>query len=73
MFGLPSGSIYINSVSKENNVMMTDIRSYDEFINELEIVLKYNDSSNIDKLIYKDDSRQYEITYEDYLKIKGVK
>lgn len=71
MFGLPSGNMYINSISKENSVMITDIGSYDDFIYECGFILEYRKNDDIKKFIYVDNSKSYEITLKDYLKIKG--
>ena len=73
MFGLPSGNMYINSIDIENSVMITDISSYNEFIYEIGIVLKMRGNmDNINKFIYIDKFKTYEITLQDYLKVKGV-
>lgn len=67
MFGLPTGNMYINSVDENNSVMITDIRSYDEFICECGVILKIIKNDNIKKFIYKDNVKSYEITLENYL------
>lgn len=72
MFGLPSGNMYINDIDVKNSVMITDITSYDDFIYECGVILKIRGNMDgIDRFIYNDKFRYFEITLKDYLKLKG--
>ena len=64
MLELPNGTIYKNDISKENSIMNTDIDNYDDFICECKYI--FVNCKNVNKVIYKDNDRYYEITKEEY-------
>lgn len=61
---LPKGEVYINEITKENLVMCADFDNYDKFIDECDYL--FNDE-RVDKIIYQDFNRHYEITKEEIL------
>lgn len=63
---LPEGEIYINEIKKENLVMSTDCDSYDDFLFEINY-LTTTINKPIDKFIYQDYDKYYEISKEELL------
>lgn len=64
MYGLclPTGEVYINEEKKENSCMIADFNNYDDFKEECEYLFE---NIGVDKIIYKDKYRYYEILREE--------